>query len=371
MEDVTALSCAPGKTMGSVLDEYLILRGVQSKKYYPAYAVAATRAWKDIFQQTIFAQASTWKLIKQDNEGLYIDVPQKIVRFFSVNTLDDCDNLVSLYYNPQINVVKRPKGSCACNDCGCSGGLCEDANSTVMTTKVLFTISGVDYIEKQWVKYCKNGDVIEYTETPVKKYNDLIGNGGDYNDDFSDDYSIGSSGFQNFNIVYVNKQKIICKLETESCGCPKQTEENAEKFYGCCGGYLNACCDKKRCYPVFLEINPPGYGEIKFSECNTKIYFIPGRYWVKKNKPLPTHLQVSYQVTGESFDSEAIIPDYAEVALWAGVDWYTKRLNNQYGLSEKQQAMYMWEMEKQNVIAFLNPISFEFIKNVQDAKQLW
>lgn len=370
--EVTALSCAPGKTMGAVLDEYLILRGVQNKKYFAGYAVAAMRAWKDIFQQTMFVQASSWQMVKEDKDGLYIDMPAQAVRFFSVNTLDECNNLVSLYYNPQMNVVSRPKAACSCNDCGCASGLCEDANSTVMTTKLMFTINNTEYFEKKWVKYCKNGDVIEYTETPVKKYNDTVGAAGDFNTDYNDDYSIGlAPGLENFNIVYVTKQKVICKLETEMCGCPKDTEENNTCFYNACGTYLNNCCAKKRCCPIFSDINGCGGGEVKFRECGTKIEYRPSREWYNRNKKLPTHLLISYQVSGEQYNSEVIIPDYAEAAMHAGVDFYTKRFNNKYNPTEKREAMYAWEMEKQNVVGFLNPISFEFLKSVQDAEQKW
>lgn len=357
--------------MGQLLDKYLILRGVMNKKYYPAYALAAMEAWKDIFQNTIYVQASSWQEIKREGDRLYIDVPRGIVRFFAVNTLDDCGLLVPLYYNSQINVIDRPTSSCSCESCGCDSGLCEDANSMTLTTKVLFVINGVEYIEKKWTKYCKNGDVIEYTETPVKKYNDRIGTSGDFNIDYNDDYDIGSSGFQNFDIVYVNSQKVLCKLKTKECGCPEDTEENKKCFYDACGSYLNHCCDKKKCYPIFCDINSNKYGEVKFGECGTKIYFRPQKNWWHKQTKPPTHLQVSYQVSGESYNSEVVIPEGATRCLYAGIDYFTKVYNNKYLQQDKKIAEYKYEDEKIKLIGFMNPISFDFLKNVSDAVIRW
>lgn len=371
MNESTQIVCSPGNTLSKVLDRYLIMRQIQSKKYYSAYSVCAMEAWKDIFQNTIYVQASSWQEIKQDSDGkLYIDVPSGIVRFFAVNTLDDCNNLVPIWYNSQMNVIPTPKKStCGCG-CNC-GGICDDANSTIMTTRLLFTISGVQYFEKTWTEYCKNGDIIEYKETPVKNYGDMIGSTGDYNNDYNNDFLIGYDGFQNFKITYITSQKVICKLKTKPCGCPEETEENAACFYSACGSHLNFCCSKTKCYPIFSDINNSGFGEVKFSDCGTRIYWKPSKIHWEKNRDKLTHIQVSYQVSGETYNSEVVIPEMANRCMYAGIDYFSKIYNGKVSYFEKKAAEYKFENEKIDLIQFLNPVSLKFIKNIQDAPILW
>lgn len=369
------IPCAPQASLSDVTNKYLILRGVENKKHVPRYLVAAQRAWKDVFQKTIYTTASKWEAIKAGDPYDYIDVPKNIIRFFSVNTIDDCGNIVSLYYDTQMNVIPEPTESSCKNGCGCgcSGGVCEDVNTMNLTTKLLFTISGVQYFEKKWTKYCKNGDVIEYTETPVKSYNDRRGSSGDFNVDYNSDYDIGSPGaFENMNVVYITSQNIICKLKVRPCGCPEDTEENEKILKESCGCFLTCCGRKRRCFPIFNDVNDPGYGSVKFSDCGTKIYFRPNpnRCAYKDNK-LPTHLLLSYQVDGSNPSAEVMVPDYAETCIFSGIDYFTKRYNNSYSQFDKKQAEYDWENEKIEVIKYLNPISISFLKNIMDVPIRW
>lgn len=370
------IPCAPQYALSEVVDTYLIQRGVLNKKYYPQYLNSAYRAWKDVYQKVLFVTSAKWMPIKYGEPYDYIEVPRGIARFLSVNTVDKCGNIVSLYYNQQLNVIKEPEEStCShgCKDCGCDGGMCEDANSTIMTETELFVISGVSYKEKKWVKTCKNGDVIEYTETPVKKYNDRRGNGGDYNSDYNNDYDIGTAGaFENMNVVYLTSQKIICKLKVRPCGCPEENEENAQLLSDFCGCYLNPCRKRKKCYPVFNDINPNGFGEVKISECGTKVYYKPPppQYCHKEFK-IPTHLQVSYQFSGSTVNEEIQVPDGIVPQLWMGVDYYSKIFNNKYSLYEKREARRMWEEAQLEIISYNNPLKLSFIAKVQDQVIKW
>jgi len=369
-ESVT--SCAPQFTLSEGVDTYLIQRGVQNKKYYPAYLTSAFRAWKDIFQKVLYVQGAKWMELKHDGHQFYIDAPFNIARFLAVNTVDDCGELVPLYYNSQLNTIPEPnKSDCGCSACGCNGGVCDDVSSTIMTEKVLFSISGVDYKEKKWIKYCKNGDIIEYTETPVKKYKNIPGSPGDFSpSDYNDDYLIGTNGMDDMTIVYLQSQKIICKLKTKPCGCPEDTQENVELLNKNCGCYL--CYHKKKCYPVSQNVNNNHFGEVKMSECGTKIYYYPPhKNHCHPKFKMPTHLQVSYQVSGATVNEEIIVPDVAQVCLWYGIDYYSKVFNNKYSLNEKEFARIQWEREKQELILVNNPIRFSDIFKAQDTVIRW
>lgn len=369
-EDLT-YSC-PSSTISEVTDKYLIMRGVRSPKYYTKYLFISQKVWTEIFQKTMWVTQSTWRELKKGDPYDYIDVPRGTSRIFSVNTLDDCGNQVAIYQNDQLNVIPEPTTStCGCEACNC-GGLCDDLDAMTVTTKLLFTISGVDYYQKTWAKFCPNGDVIEYTETPTKKYNDFIGDGGDFNDDYNNDYNIGSGGFSNFEIVTVTSQRQICKLKVRPCGCPENTPENLCEL-SACGGYLNSLCrTKKRCEPYQQNINYKEYGEVKLGECGTKIYYKANTHYLQRvRKEKPTHLLVSFQTDGKNPDAETIVPDYAELCMFKGIDYFSKMFNGAYSPLEKREAKYEFINEQNELIKFLNPIKISFLASLQDAKIRW
>lgn len=366
-------SCAPQYTLSEIVDTYLIQRGVQNKKHYPAYLNSAFRAWKDIYQKVLYVTISKWLPIKKGEPFDYIEVPSGIARFFSVNTVDDCGKLVGLYYNQQLNVMEEPKqSSCGCSVCGCNNGICDDVSSTIMTENVLFSIGGVDYKEKKWVKYCKNGDIIEYTETPVKRYNSIPESPGDFNDDYNDDYLIQVDGMQDMTIVYLTSQKVICKLKTKPCGCPEDTPENEDLVQKYCGCYISFCNHKKRSYPISQNVNDNNYGEVKMSECGTKIYYIPPHPdYCDEHYNRPTHLQFTGQVSGNTPNAEIIVPDGAQSCMWHGIDYYSKVFNNKYNLNEKEFSRIAWEREKNELILYNNPIKLSFLYNIKDMVIRW
>ena len=227
----------PAITLSEFVDRYLLARRINNPKYYEAYLADAIRVWKDLFQNTLWITASKRAEIKKGEQYDYVELPKCAVRIFSFSIEDECGNLVPLFYNDQINVIPQPKKKKFSKGCGCDGEVCEAVNSTIYTTKLMFTINGKDYFETKWTEYCDDGCIIEYTETPVKKFNDRIGDGGDFNGDYNDDYLIGSAGLANFEIVYEKSNKVICELKTKSCGCPEETEENNEKLVSCCACY--------------------------------------------------------------------------------------------------------------------------------------
>lgn len=367
------LLCAPVITLSEVTEKYLAVRGITAKKYFPKYMIVAGEIWKDLFQKTLWVTKSVWKELKDGDPYPYIDIPKDSVRIFSIGTTDKCNNIQPLYYNSQLNIIPKPTvRNCSCAACDCS--VCEDINSTTTTTKELFTISGITYYQKCWVKYCKNGDIIEYCETPTKKYNDYIGDGGDFSNDYNNDYSTGSNPLANFTIVTVISQRKVCTLETRPCGCPQQTEANECLIEEHCGCLLSIFSkQRKKCCTNFLDnVNNNHRGEIKISDCGTKIFYKPSKHWQEATtSQYPDFLLVNYQTTGLKPDQETQVPDYAEAAMYAGIDWLSKQYNGSYSLGEKKDAKYNYVEEQNNLISFLNPLSLSKINNLQDQKILW
>jgi hypothetical protein len=224
------------------------------------------------------------------------------------------------------------------------------------------------------VKILQERRYFRILRTPTKKYNTFTGDGGDFNGDFNNDYDIGSGALTDYEIVTVVSQRKICTLATRPCGCPQPTEENACMIEECCGCLFSLFSrNRGKCCTRFLEnVNDNHRGEIKISECGTKIYFKPSRNFRKTtNTQYPDFLLVNYQTTGINAGSEVQVPEYAEGCMWAGIDWLSKQYNNMYSLAEKQQAKYNYVEEQGNVIVFLNPISLSLVNNLQDQPIKW
>jgi hypothetical protein len=372
-ESSEILLCSPVTLLSEVVDKYLAIRSIAKKKYYSKYLIVAGEIWKDLFQKTLWATKSVWKELKAGDPYAYIDVPKDSVRLFSIGTTDKCGNIQPLFYNTQLNVIPKPtKRNCSCAECECD--LCGDINAMSVTTKSLFTISGITYYQKTWLKYCKNGDILEYSEIPTKKYNTFAGDGGDFNDDFNNDYDIGSNPLADFTIETVIQQRKICSLATKTCGCPQATEENECLIRENCSCLLSIFSrQRKKCCNQFVEnVNDNHYGSIKFSECGTKIYYVPSKHWREAAKSqFPDYLLVNYQTTGLSPDQETQVPEYAEMCLYAGIDWLSKQFNGAYSLAEKQAAKYNYVEEQNGVIIFLNPVSLSNVNSAQNTKILW
>lgn len=360
-------------TLSQAVDLYYAQGDISKRKYESSTLITARFVWKDIFKNTIWQTKSVWKTLQDGDPYPYILVPPDAERIFSVSVEDDCKNLVPLFYNNRLNIVKKPtKKQCGCTECDCAG-LCADANSLTVTTKLIFTINGINYYETKWTEYCSNGDIIEYTETPVKKYNSTTGDGGDYNDDYNDDYDIASAPFSDYTIEYVKAQKKICSLETLPCGCPAETEENQEIFNQYCGCFLPPCNRKKKCCDDFLsDPNNNERGEVKISECGTRIYYKPSKYWrACSTKRYPDFLLVNFQTNGEDCTNEILVPEYALQCLFDGIDYYKKKRKDRYSYNEKLASKWQYEDSRSQLILYLSPLSFEELGSIQESQIKW
>src|SRR5674476_298964 len=134
-------------TLSECVDEYLAQRQINKKKYFSSYLISSKWAWKHLFKNTIYAVNSQWFTLKKGTPYNYIDKPKNMVRLFSASITNHCNEIVPIFYDNSINVIPKPTSSqkkCGCDSCDC-GGICEDVGSLTFTTKVLFTINGIDY----------------------------------------------------------------------------------------------------------------------------------------------------------------------------------------------------------------------------------
>lgn len=370
------ISNSPCYTLYDSVNELMALNQINQKKYMASYLIAAKQAWRTIFWNTLYVTNSVWKTVQKGDPYPYINIPKDCLRILYVGIEDHCGDIKPLYYNNSLNVVSKPKEKkCGCSGCEC-GGLCEDLNETTFTTKVLFTINNVDYVEKTWIKYCKNGDILEYKEVPTKKYNSFVGDGGDFNNDFNGDYSTGGGGLSDFTIVTETIQRKVCSLQTHPCGCPVDNEENECKVKDFCSCFMPffGRRRKQHCERFLKDTNQSEHGEVKISECGTKMFFKPAkRHHHHNEKRIPDFLQIAYQTNGDPMllDQQIQVPEYAKLAMWAGTFHFIKYFNPKYTRSDKQEAKWAFNSEVNDLIGFLNPLSLKDMSDVQNLRNRW
>ena len=374
MNAIANIPKPPCNTLSGVVEEYLINRQINLEKYFVNYMVIAKRSWQSLFWKTLQVIRSEWMTIQAGEPYNFVYVPKGSIRVLSISIVDHHNKIRQLFYNAQLNTIPQPTvQSCGCQTCGCTGAQ-DELSGLTYSTVALFTINGVTYYEKIWSKLCSNGDVIQYREVPTKKYKDFIGNSGDFNNDFNSDFSNGNAGSNNFEIVTQSFQTKLCSLTTAPCGCPEPTQENAQLIQDYCGcgnvfwGWWGHRRERKDF--LFDNVNNNEWGEVKMSDCGTKIYYRPGR---KTHHTPVQFLLVSYQTSGleRDIDGGVSVPDYCIDVMMADIDWRSKRFNNKYNISEKKDAEYRRNDEVNKLIGFLNPLSQEWLQNLRDMTIKW
>jgi hypothetical protein len=192
-----------------------------------------------------------------------------------------------------------------------------------LVTKVI-VIDGEPHIERIWKKRCENGDIIEIRELPVKNFN---ANG-------------------TYSIVIDKQEKLLCKLETSSCGCVLPTKENKVKILTYCGACIIGCTTGSKC-DTDIPKTPTNSGTIKIE--GNRIFINSDSNWVI----------LSYQTNGECPGEEILIPEYAVMAMMAGIDFRTKAFRpsgSRISPQEKILAKNEYEDQKIQLFKFLNPI---------------
>lgn len=359
--------------LAEVTDQFLIERNIRNKKYYAGYLQAAKLTFKDLFQNTLWAVQSQWLPLKKGEPYNYVDVPVNMQRLFTVSLTDHCGNIIPLLYNNHVNIIAQPTvNKCGCTSCSCNGEMCEDIGGLTKITKLLFSISGIDYYETIWLKLCPNGDILEFRNVPVKKYNDYIGDGGDYSDDYNNDYLTENPPFTDYAIVYQDFQKVLCKIDVKPCGCPENTTTNEEVFLQNCGAYCRptANCFRRHevCNKYYANSNYEFcLGTIKTSECGTRIYYIPKP--ISQGQPprkLPEYLLVNFQTSGENCSQMVEVPEFALETMFYGMDFRTSRFNNMFNWREKQVKKEQYKASQNDLILYLSPFNLQQLSNVQD-----
>lgn len=341
------LSCST-LTLSQATDMFLIFKGIDKRKYAKDYLTISQEVWKELFQQTLFCTKKIYVELIKGTPYNYVEIPRDSYRFFSLAVEDRCRNLKPLYYNNKLNVLVKPNPvtkRCNCEVCDC-GGMCETIGGIVPITEIV-NINGTDYTNMTWIKNC-NGDIMEYRTLWTTQYSFVRGS---YDNSYDFSYEIGTSDSE---VVQINLSRKLCKLETLDCGCPTQTRENEELFARHCGCYCNPLNPViQRCERHWGECEYYA-GSIRLSDCGTKVFVEH-----VDNLDLNHWLVMSYQTSGIDPDAQTLMPDYAKMALFTGIDYYKNLFNDRIHPNIKQMQSWKYIDEQNKIIVYNNKIAIE------------
>lgn len=363
-------------TLADEVESYMLEKLIFNEKYYPSFLKYGANAWSELFYDTLYIFQARWLPVTNVNGKNIVKFPKDCKGFISANLVNECNITKRIPLNTQINTIDRPQLT-QTNTVSCQ----DFVSSFVATTLYLFTNQGVDYYQTTYLQYCANGDIIQRTVTPTKKYLDYVGdNLGDYNNDHNNDYSLYNPTFSNFKIENVVDQTILTNLDTDENGCPINSTSNFEKLNCYCGCYsniynnfLNNCCSSE---VLYNSTDTGCYGCVTLSEDQRcLIYTPPSSFTSCSGGVMPQYIMVYFKgsALGNEITGAAIIPDdwHIKNALTLGIEYYSIRINNKFTQNEKTAARAAFDDAINKLIVNKMDMSLSRLTNITEPKTKW
>lgn len=316
---------SPKYTLGETVDGYLLRTGNYRRKHFAQYFQMAQDVYKDLYRTIMPSTISKYVQVFPAGVGdkyPFVLKPENMDRFIGASITNNNNELIDIVYNEDLNVFTKPQVE---KSCGCvTTELCDciDNLEVVITEKMV--VGNIPRYEKVWIKCCSNGDVLQYSETPV--VDDPI--------NFPD------------RVEVIKSYKNLGRLETKDCGCPLETEANTNLIYNKCGCHLGL---KPKCCKIWY--NKSGIdctGEMKFSECGNKLYF-------KNVRDDAGFAVIHFQPTIGC--EEIMIDDAAREPIRFGMDYESSVFNPKVNAREKREKERLYQKSKTKFWEWLHPLN--------------
>lgn len=309
------------RTVHEEILSYMIMSENEGQVGYPMLKEAASRGWYKLFKKTKESIVRKWV----DVVSSKIDYPDSVETLLGVYTVDDCGDLAALFEDQIKNIIPKPDKKCSCTSC--DDGECMCPTIADGNVQVDVVIEGVTRTNKTFTRLLKNGDIVEQSFTWSPKYN--------------------AAGVF-VSAIEIPSERTICKVDTLSCGCPANTEENALLLSGC------GCVTD--CYVPYLRDRYPAlyndFGYYKNDRENRKIHLFNSN----GKKSRLTQVLLVFQSTG----SDMLIPEYASHAFMALLDWTRKMYSPLFNFNDRIEAKRNYTREESQMLKHLNPIPYEW-----------
>lgn len=346
-------------SLSQAVDIYCALKEIDRPKNYKSTLILAAEVFKEIFRNTLFNSKSSYVTLKNDGNFNYVDIPADCERFFGLSVSDAYNQLKPLSYNQNLNVLVKPVAkACGCKSCDC-GSLCSATGSLLPVTEIV-VINGISYTNTTWIKTSPNGDIMEYRTINTPRY-ELFNHSSYDVSSYDSSYEISQS-VQMDVIVYTLVKK-VCSLGLLPCGCPVQSEDNNTLFFDACGCYINPYNSLQQPCKTYWGANNYYAGSCKMDSTGTKVIVEYVADFASNQQ-----LMISYQTNGMNADGETMMPDYAKMCLYAGIEYYKAFFKNLH--PKIIDSMYYKYIDEQNkIIVYKNPVAIEDLAAIKQMAQ--
>lgn len=317
-------------TVSEVTERYCINQFNEARRGFDNYIILAQDSWDEIRRKTLWEFSTVWLPVFKGTPHPYVVLPSNMEMFLGLYEEDACAKLIPVLKSDAYSLLPKPKiKACGCkSNCNC-GELCAEANSFTYITRD-HIINDILYVEKEWMETCPNGDVIRWREIP----------------------SLNETG----EVEVVSHQERICKLETLPCGCVADSAVNKSILTEYCGCRFEVCRSTGIYRPQPNECKTVAQAD----DCG-RIHIIGGNVkdWY------------AAQIKESGSGKNTLIPAFAEKAVKAGIDFYSKIFNPRTTRTDRKDAKYFYAECCQEIVEELNPIDLEFIYRLQgEARKL-
>lgn len=322
----------------------------------------ASWAWKELFRKSIWEIKAV--VVKVDKHG-NIRIPDDCERLVNISVVDRFGKLQPLSYNPNLSTVEVlcQKNQCSCNHCKGQNTLCGAVENLTATIEEI-VIDGNTYPKVTYIKADKCGDIIKEEHIPVWDAN-------------AED------------VTTIIKNTFLCNVEVTEHGCIRATAPNIlalQDFCGINGAFLNnGWIGSGNAYRSLIPAPYNYYGQWNWNAaCRDIIHIFRSRKnnCTFINEPNACHDQcgteqndidqviLSYQTIGVNQGEEILIPQYAEMAINAGMLYQQAFFNPRDG-DKNGSMLQAFRREKRGVERHLNPIRMDDIIKIQTNPHLW
>lgn len=342
--------------LSKVIKTFCVEQGNEKASYFTKMAVHAKWAWRDLYVNTIFDYRSI--ILPVCAPDYTIQIPDDCERLFNVSIIDRHGKIHPLGLNTNINTAKIlcPTVKCSCNECKGQNTLCAAIDTLSVATKTIM-IEGNPYTQTTWVSYDRDGSIREATEIP-------------------------GLNTQTNEVEYTKFYKTLCNVEVTDKGCIKPTSANRELLSGFCG-FSNEFWgrwhqEEKEIIPISYN----WYGQWNWDAvCGDIIHIFGHQRWREGHPKESEHFHqfensirqvlLTYQTNGQTPETEVLVPEYAVVALLAGILHRQTILSMRAPVSVKEYNRVNYNREKKSLYSYLNPIRIDDVRKMQAMPILW
>ena len=315
------------RSVHEIILSRMILSGNSKQVGYAQAAEAARLSWYTLFKKTKESIVRRWADV---SKGV-LEYPSTAENILGVYTVNHCGDVSPLYEDNFKNLIPPPT-KCTCTNCDHMDCMCPTVGDNISSIDI--EIEGEVYTNKINSRVLKNGEVVEEKYEWVAAYD----NNGTF-----------------LEAKLVESQTTKCKVDVKACGCVIDSEENSEKLTKC-------GCVNDYCAPYLRHRYPSVYnkfGYYKKDDVNRKIHLFDCHGKKSKLK----QAIVVYQSNG----ADMLVPEYAEQALIALLDWTAKQYSPMYNYNDRIEAKRYYARMKNQMIRYLNPINFEVVVHGDNA----